>query len=151
MRQSDKYAALNEELARFQDEIRQLAFSLARSVVREELERRLARLAPRPAISSTRSDGEPAAPAVSAPISSVTPAGRKGRTAWTRDAIINELASWMASGTSIDAAFVKRYGPPGLVAATRRVFGRFDAALNVAGLHFSKLYPDGPPERGEGR
>src|ERR1700759_5466331 len=85
MRQSDKYAALNEELARFQDEIRQLAFSLARSVVREGLERRLARLVPGPAITATRPKGEPAAPPVSAPISSVTPAGRKGRTAWTRD------------------------------------------------------------------
>ncbi|HEX3763877.1 MAG TPA: hypothetical protein VHW23_34515, partial [Kofleriaceae bacterium] len=73
--------------------------------------------------------------------------GRR-RSPWTREAIIEELASWMASGTAIDAAFVARHGPPGLVAATRRIFGRFDAALNVAGLHFSKLYPDGPPSRG---
>jgi hypothetical protein len=51
----------------------------------------------------------------------------------------------MSSGTVIDAPFVTRHGPPGLVAATRRVFGRFEAALNVAGLHVSKLYPDGPP------
>jgi hypothetical protein len=66
---------------------------------------------------------------------------------WTRETIINELASWMSSGTLIDAPFVKRYGPPGLVTATLRVFGRFDAALNVAGLHLAKLYPDGPPTR----
>jgi hypothetical protein len=69
------------------------------------------------------------------------------RKAWTREAIVEELATWMLSGTSIDATFVTRHGPPGLVAATRRVFGRFDAALNVAALHVSKLYPDGPPER----
>jgi hypothetical protein len=66
---------------------------------------------------------------------------------WTRETITNELATWMLSGTAIDATFVARHGPPGLVAAARRVFGRFEAALNVAGLHVSKLYPDGPPER----
>jgi len=66
---------------------------------------------------------------------------------WTREAIINELASWLASGTTIDATFVTRHGPPGLVAATRRIFGRFEAALNVAALQVSKLYPDGPPSR----
>jgi hypothetical protein len=53
----------------------------------------------------------------------------------------------MLSGTAIDAAFVTRHGPPGLVAAARRVFGRFEAALNVAGLRVSELYPDGPPQR----
>lgn len=73
--------------------------------------------------------------------------GRK-RGPWTRDSITSELATWMLSGTAIDAAFVTRYGPPGLVAAARRLFGRFDAALNVAGLHISKLYPDGPPKPG---
>jgi hypothetical protein len=80
-----------------------------------------------------------------------TPAapGNRKRVPWTREAIINELATWMLSGTAIDATFVRRYGPPGLVAAARRVFGRFDAALNVAGLHVSKLYPDGPPQRGQ--
>jgi hypothetical protein len=83
--------------------------------------------------------------------SEATPAapsdGRK-RGPWTRDSITSELATWMLSGTAIDAAFVTRYGPPGLVAAARRLFGRFDAALNVAGLHISKLYPDGPPKPG---
>jgi hypothetical protein len=72
--------------------------------------------------------------------------GRK-RVRWTRETIISELATWMLSGTVIDAPFVKRHGPPGLVAATVRIFGRFDAALNVAGLHVAKLYPEGPPER----
>jgi hypothetical protein len=67
--------------------------------------------------------------------------------AWTRESIINELATWVLSGTAIDAQFMTRHGPPGLVAATRRIFGRFDAALNVAALHVSKLYPDGPPTR----
>ena len=66
---------------------------------------------------------------------------------WTRESIINELATWMSSGTAIDAPFMTRHGPPGLVAATRRVFGRFEAALNVAALHFAKLHPEGPPAR----
>ena len=47
----------------------------------------------------------------------------------------------------IDASFVKRHGPPGLVAAAVREFGRFDAALNVASLQIARLYPDGPKAR----
>lgn len=86
---------------------------------------------------------EPAAPPPPPP----QPTGSRKRVPWTRESIVNELANWMLSGTAIDATFVTRHGPPGLVAATRRVFGRFDAALNVAALHVSKLYPDGPPER----
>jgi hypothetical protein len=94
------------------------------------------------------------APAASASDAAATPAPAPAPTAapttgkrvsWTRESIINELATWMAGGTVIDAAFVRRHGPPGLVAATRRVFGRFEAGLNVAALHVSKLYPDGPP------
>jgi len=70
------------------------------------------------------------------------------RVRWTREAIIDELAGWMVTGTALDSSFVQRHGPPGLVAAARRVFGRFDAALNVAGLHVAKLYPDSPPRDG---
>lgn len=63
------------------------------------------------------------------------------RMQWTRDSIIDELARWMVTGTAIEASFLKRNGPPGLVPAAIRIFGRFDAALNVAGLHVAKLYP----------
>lgn len=76
------------------------------------------------------------------------PAGGRGRVRWTRDSIVSELATWMLSGTVIDAQFMTRHGPKGLVAAIRRVFGRFEAALNVAALHNAKLYPEGPPARG---
>lgn len=69
------------------------------------------------------------------------------RRQWTRESITEELANWLVSGNSTDASFVTRHGPPGLAAAARRVFGRFDAALNVAGLHVAKLYPDGPPPK----
>jgi hypothetical protein len=67
---------------------------------------------------------------------------------WTRETIVEELARWMVNGTALDSSFVQRHGPPGLVSAARRIFGRFDAALNVAGLHVAKLYPDGPPADG---
>lgn len=73
--------------------------------------------------------------------------GRQGRIQWTREKLVSELAAWLLGGTAIDAAFMTRHGPKGLVAAARRVFGRFDAALNVAALHNAKLYPEGPPTR----
>jgi hypothetical protein len=69
------------------------------------------------------------------------------RVRWTRESIISELARWMVTGSTIEASFLKRHGPPGLVPAALRIFGRFDAALNVAGLQVAKLYPDGPPAR----
>src|ERR1041385_6229686 len=78
------------------------------------------------------------------------PIGGRRRPRWTREAIISELVTWLLSGTAIDAQFMTRHGPKGLVAAIRRVFGRFDAALNLAALHNSRLYPDGPPTRGAG-
>ncbi|HET7504800.1 MAG TPA: hypothetical protein VFK02_27445 [Kofleriaceae bacterium] len=93
-----------------------------------------------PAIESQEPSASPAPPAA-------PPATGRKRPAWTRDSIIEELASFILSGTEIDATFVQRHGPPGLVAAARRIFGRFDAALNVAGLHVSKLYPEGPPNQ----
>jgi hypothetical protein len=76
-----------------------------------------------------------------------SPIGGRKRAPWTRESIINELTTWMSNGTAIDAPFMSRHGPRGLVAATRRIFGRFEAALNVAALNVSKLYPDGPPAR----
>lgn len=86
---------------------------------------------------------EPQAPAATG--SDPAAGWRRGkRVRWTRETIIDELARCMVGGTAIDASFLKRHGPPGLVPAAVRIFGRFDAALNVAGLHVAKLYPDGP-------
>ena len=207
MKRSDTRAAILQEVARFETEVRQLALEIARSVLRQALEQQpvtpfeLARparrdaaqparreLAPPPRRVSRRqarqadpqpapppeaptaqtelpltepppaSQPEPASPSdgVAAaapepppapPPSAAPAAGDRKRVAWTRESIINELATWVLSGTAIDAQFMTRHGPPGLVAATRRIFGRFDAALNVAALHVSKLYPDGPPTR----
>jgi hypothetical protein len=149
MRRSDNRAALTDEVARFQAEVRRLALATVRAVVQQELDRKMAKLqAARPRAVPAPSDPPvvPAAVPTGEPPPDLPTTGRK-RVPWTRDSIIKELATWMASGTEINATFVTRHGPPGLVAATRRVFGRFDAALNVVGLHLSKLYPDGPPGR----
>jgi hypothetical protein len=152
----DHRAALTDEVERFQAKVRQLALAAVREVLEQELERKLAKRR------STRSSpevqrAEPAAPPpeASAPEPAAEDAAPKpaaaptkgGRVAWTRETIVSELASHMTSGTEIDAAFLTRHGPPGLVAAARRVFGRFEAAMNVAALHFSNLYPDGPPTK----
>lgn len=165
MTRSDNRAALRDEVARFQAEVRRLAFVAARAVLRQELDRKLAKS--RPARQRAGISGRSNATAVRAATTraqspdqpttmlavgaheqpSNPPGGRHKRVPWTRETIINELATWMSSGTAVDATFVTRHGPPGLVAATRRVFGRFEAALNVAALHVSKLYPDGPPAR----
>jgi hypothetical protein len=124
------------------------------AIIRRELQRRLdaisAGVAPRARAISMQSPstGALTKAIVQAPPNAKVGAGQGHRNrAWTREAIVNELAAWLASGTSIDAAFVARYGPPGLVTATRKIFGRFDAALNVASLQVAKLYPDGPPSR----
>jgi hypothetical protein len=174
MRRSDDRAALTDVVARFQAEVRELALATVQAVIKQELERKLAKQPARTRRASARTDasatrtrdaapaatgeqltlpiGTPTDAPAAAPAPTTAPAttatGTRKRVPWTREAIINELATWMLSGTAIDATFVRRYGPPGLVAAARRVFGRFDAALNVAGLHVSKLYPDGPPQRG---
>jgi hypothetical protein len=173
MRRSEKYPALTDEVARFQAEVRSLAFAAIRAILQLELDRKRAKLPrvkppaarPRaePSAAQPRAKAPPAPPSANPPGPSdatvvpeavttheqppAPPAGGRKRVPWTRETITSELATWMLSGTTIDATFMTRHGPPGLVAATRRVFGRFDAALNVAALHVSKLYPDGPPER----
>lgn len=200
MRRADSNT-MTEEIARFQADLRRLAFEIAHAVVRRELDGRRAEIeparrpgrpkkqAPRrqkvqkvqkaqkaraPRRQKTRTPkkartskrkkerperqlellptgtAEPTAPiaaeadanAEQQPAASAIP-GKRRR--WTRDSIIEELAKWMVTSTVIDASFVTRHGPPGLAAAARRIFGRFDAALNVASLHVAKLYPDGPP------
>jgi hypothetical protein len=47
--------------------------------------------------------------------------------------------------TTIDAAFMARHGPRGLVAAARKIFGRFEAAMNLTALHLSKVSAENPP------
>jgi hypothetical protein len=141
---------LTGSVVRFEESVRAVAIEFARTIFRKELQLRLDELRrsivdsdwSRPAVRSKKPKLTPVAkPKVIAP---PAPEEREtgGKHKWTRDTIVNELATWLASGTTIDAAFVTRHGPAGLVAATRRIFGRFDAALNVASLHVSKMYPD---------
>jgi hypothetical protein len=155
----DHRAALTDVVERFQAKVRELALAAVRVVLEQELERKQARRKPARASVEIddRTDAAPAPPpAAPAPAAVIVdaqpkepplPTTKSGRIAWTRETIVSELAKSMSSGTEIDAAFLTRYGPPGLVAAARRVFGRFDAAMNVAALHFSNLYPDGPPPK----
>ncbi|TMQ04710.1 MAG: hypothetical protein E6J90_45405 [Deltaproteobacteria bacterium] len=161
----DDHAALTDQVARFETEIRELALAAVRAIVEKELERRAKQPRGRPARTADRADAAPAArprdqagsaaaqepaPAAAAGSPEATPgvpSHKRKRIPWTRESIVSELATWMLSGTAIDAAFVARHGPPGLVAAARRIFGRFEAALNVAGLHASKIAPEEPPAR----
>ena len=95
-----------------------------------------------------RQDGQALSPArASLPIvAPATPPENDGkRRGWARESVVAELATWLLTGTVIEAAFVTKHGKPGLVAAARRHFGRFDAALNAANLHLARTYPEGPP------
>ena len=85
----------------------------------------------------------PAVPPIVA--SATSPEIDDKRRGWTRESVVAELATWLLTGTVIEAAFVTKHGKPGLVAAARRHFGRFDAALNAANVHLARTYPGGPP------
>jgi hypothetical protein len=126
---------------------RQLELPLARDAARQPASPGTTRSEPERDAPSAGEVAAAAAPATETPQPGAPPGGR-GRPRWTRETITHELATWLLSGTALDAQFMARHGPRGLVAAARRVFGRFDAALNVAALHNARLYPDGPPARG---
>jgi hypothetical protein len=206
MKRLDIRAAVDEELARFEAEVRNLAFAIARAVLRQELESKplqleLSALRPRTAqqpkaqaerrsrspaarvpepepkaprrkradVQQAESQPEaeatpqlelhlanaagaaevvaPPAPAAPEPPPPPPPPSTEGRqrVQWTRESIINELATWVSSGTAIDAAFMARHGPRGLVAAARKIFGRFEAAMNLTALHLSKVSAENPP------
>lgn len=66
------------------------------------------------------------------------------RIVWTADSVIDALVPFVKSRMEVDASFVKRHGPKGLVAAAIRFFGRYPAALNRASLHAAKLAASEP-------
>lgn len=148
---------LAAEVARFQEAVRSVAIEMVRAVVRQEIQRRIDEIGATLGKPTTRRrhalsalTTSPPAPTSDQNTQSEVPAAPPSEPKkrwWTREAIVDELASWLVSGTTVDASFVTRYGPPGLVAASRKEFGRFDAALNVASLRVSKLYQDGPQTR----
>ncbi|MGN6108919.1 MAG: hypothetical protein ACTHU0_27685 [Kofleriaceae bacterium] len=184
MSESNSLAKLNHEVVRFDAEVQQLAWSIARAILEQELAGRRARMdreapgrsrrrttrrrgraarAAAPASSPSR-EAAPAAqlelptPAAEAPTAEAPAAPESAptkpaeprdgrRTKWTRETVTDELAKWLLNGSAVEAAWVTRHGPPGLVTAARRIFGRFEAALNVASLHLNAMYPDGLPEK----
>jgi hypothetical protein len=164
-------AALSDRISRFETDLRDAVWELALSVLQKEYVRRaaaapqsrkakparraaarrsrpVARAAPRTkAIVEAVVEVAAAAPApISDPAESATPA-KKGRPAWTKERVVEELGNWLIQDPVIDAATLTRRNQSALVAAARRLFGRFDAALNAANLHLAELYPDGPPSK----
>lgn len=147
-------------MVRFDVALRELAIELARTVIANELSRRIPpnrRRRPavtRPKVRAKRGMNE--APATAAPASvepplettndrssvattellipEAMPAQDSPRRRWTREQVVSELGAWLLAGQPVEAAFVKRHGPKGLVAAATKFFGRFDAALNTANL-----------------
>ena len=157
-------------MKQFEGEIRALAYELVRGVLAAELMRRAPpaaarwpakrpiRAAAKPVESSGAQAAKPETDAALArpakrPVdvaqvvaeSSIYANGK--RRTWTRERVINELARWLMAGGAIEAAFVARHGPPGLVAGAKRLFGRFDAALDAAILHLARQHPDGVPSK----
>jgi hypothetical protein len=140
---------LDAQVNRLENAVRELAVALLRAVLAEELSNHLAsgRLSTRSSTkkaelvpATTRAETPSPAPAQE-PKSALNGARR----AWTRDRVIEELAEWLLTGQAVEAAFVTRHGRPGLAAAAKRIFGRFDAALNAANLHLARQHPDGLP------
>lgn len=172
---------MQEAIARFEGELRELALTLAREVVAREAARRAgavqgkgapARRRGRPA-KEARGSGKrggkkerrkaaaqqlplqlpppPSRPAsevvteaaAPAPATAAQPAPSAQRSSkrivWTADSVIDALVPFVKSRMEVDASFVKRHGPKGLVAAAIRFFGRYPAALNRASLHAAKL------------
>ena len=48
-------------------------------------------------------------------------------------------------GNPVEAAYLIRHRQRALVTNAKRIFGRFEAALNAANLHLSQKHPDGIP------
>jgi hypothetical protein len=170
-------AALSDRISRFETDLRDAVWELALSVLQKEYVRRataaapqsrkakpargaaarrsrpVARSAPRVKAVVEAPDIQPPAPApapVASPVddaADTTAPARKGRPAWTKERVVEELGNWIIQDPVIDAATLTRRNQSALVAAARRLFGRFDAALNAANLHLAELYPDGPPSK----
>lgn len=150
MRRRFSQSPLTDELEQFQQRVRDLADALVQTIIRAELRNRIDALRAslvtptQPPTKSRAVNLRAVAVVKTPPPQEQAIAASDAKRKWTRESIITELAGWLASGTTIDASFVTRHGPRGLVAASRREFGRFEAALNVAGLRVAQLYPHNP-------
>lgn len=144
MHELDDLKALTDVVAQFEADVRRLAWDLVGEVLTRELSCRSVPSEPR-APSSTN-DARPSSMPNEGRVTAAEPSTASNER-WTRERVVEELAAWLLSGTTFDAAFLRRHGPRGLVPAARRLFGRFDAALNHANLHLAQQYPEGPPSR----
>jgi len=174
MPRDDGYQPVIEYVAEFEARLRELAWDLARAVLAQELGRTRSPAVPpvRKKPSTIRgarsprpgtSNGQSAAAAAGAPApdmpATIETSARAHRAAtaaaptppakggWTRDRVVSELAQWLLEDSTIDAATLTRRGHGSLASWARRLFGRFEAALNAANLHLAERYPDGPPTR----
>lgn len=136
MRSDSPAARLAREVTRFESELGRIANELVAEIIAEELSRASQGTGgSRPSRSRTQRKVA-ALPSMRPNPPRSTAASGKTKSRWSRENVISELGKWLLGG-SADAAFVKRHGPPGLVAAAKRYFGRFEAALNAANLAIS--------------
>jgi len=143
--------AIDERVRQFETSLRRIALGMVEKIIRQELKRLYNRPKPR----ALRATFKRAAPkrerqertALPPPVQETIPIGAGRKPTWTREAIIEQLVPFLVGKTAVDATFISRHGPRGLVAAARKTFGRFEAAMNVASLRVSQLYPDGAPGR----
>lgn len=149
------YGEMHDELAQFEAALHEAARAIVLEVLTAEYTRRIAAgegpiadqdevevevEAPAPAAAPE------AAPAVATPVAPGSSSSeRRGR--WTHASVIDELCTWLLGGSAVEASYLRRHGAPGLVSAAKRLFGRFEAALNAANLVLAQRYPDGPPSR----
>lgn len=135
MRSDSSAARLLREVTRFESELGRLALEIVSLILTAELSRSPQQSSPlrRPGARRVQ-----IAPRGSATVPTSRPSRVDGnkKSQWTRERVVSELGTWLLGGNA-DAAFVKRHGPPGLVAAAKRHFGRFEAALNAANLAIS--------------
>jgi hypothetical protein len=142
-----KQLAMSEAIDAFEQEVGTLAMDIVRAVLQDEIAQRLAAM---PVVDDgddgdDAGDADEPAPAAEAARAAAPAPGK--RVAWTRESVIEELATWLLTSPSVEASFIARHGRRGLVGNAKKIFGRFDAALNAANLHIARIYPEGPPSR----
>lgn len=141
---------LEQTVERFEAQLRQVVAELAQGILEAEFARmsmastpaKIATPKRRRARSAATSRGKTS----SAPAPSIQPVDHAtAEGAWTRESIVQELGRWLTTSRNLDAAFLRRHGPRGLVDAAKRNFGRFDAALNAANLAIAAKMRGNPP------
>jgi hypothetical protein len=139
------HPALARATQNFEFQVRQFVIELAKRVIEAEFARvQAARrtVTSRPPRSVARTPGSGVAGSAPPAQTTTVKEGLRPAAEWTRDAVIAELGRWLVSSKDLEASHVKRHGPKGLVDAAKRIFGRFDAALNAANLAIARQMHD---------